>query len=48
MRTTLSRNIGKPNNVTKIAARKRSALNVIVQNSVNDVRSLVAGGDNAS
>ena len=28
MRTTFSRNIGKPNNGTKIAARKRNAINV--------------------
>jgi hypothetical protein len=44
----LSRKIGKPNNVKKIAARKGNALNVIVQNSANGVRSVFASGDNAS
>ena len=44
----MSRKIGKPNNVKKIAARKGNALNVIVKNSANVVRSLFASGDNAS
>jgi len=48
VRTTLSRNIGKPYNVKVLAARKRNALNVIVQKSANVARSVFSSVENAS